>query len=258
MRRFIESHLSFPNVVSLVALFIALGGVSYAATVPNNSVGSAQIKNNAVTASEIKNGAVVNNELASDAVTGGKVKAASLSADDLTSNARAELKGSAGPPGAQGVPGPPGPAGATGPPRPPQVSISRTSPPRPIVQPPAPPTQTLFSEAITLPVAGNYDVGGFSQVNTSSCPTGGAACTFRAGLFLDGEPLASTGADFTVDPSIQPSPPPTWFAGAFGNGVPLPSGTHVLSMRVAQTAGPAANLTEAEHGIDVRGPFVSG
>jgi hypothetical protein len=36
-------------VISLIALFVALGGASYAAvSIPNNSVGTAQIKNNAV------------------------------------------------------------------------------------------------------------------------------------------------------------------------------------------------------------------
>lgn len=38
-------------VISLVALFVAMGGVGYAAvSIPRNSVGTAQIKNNAVTA----------------------------------------------------------------------------------------------------------------------------------------------------------------------------------------------------------------
>jgi hypothetical protein len=45
--------------VSLVALFMSLGGVGYAATqLPNNSVGAAQLKNNAVTNSKIKDSAV--------------------------------------------------------------------------------------------------------------------------------------------------------------------------------------------------------
>jgi len=48
-------------VISLIALFVALGGTSYAAiTLPKNSVGTKQIKNNAVTASKIKNGTVPN------------------------------------------------------------------------------------------------------------------------------------------------------------------------------------------------------
>ena len=45
--------------ISLIALFVALGGTSYAAmTLPTNSVGTNQIKKNAVTSSKIKNKAV--------------------------------------------------------------------------------------------------------------------------------------------------------------------------------------------------------
>ena len=46
-------------IVACVALFIAMGGTSYAAvTLAANSVGTKQIKNNAVTAAKIKKGAV--------------------------------------------------------------------------------------------------------------------------------------------------------------------------------------------------------
>lgn len=48
-------------LVALVALFMSLGGVGYAATqLPNNSVGSAQLQNNAVTYKKITPGAVGN------------------------------------------------------------------------------------------------------------------------------------------------------------------------------------------------------
>ena len=46
-------------VISLVALFVALGGTTYAATsLPKNSVGTKQLRKNAVTASKLKKGAV--------------------------------------------------------------------------------------------------------------------------------------------------------------------------------------------------------
>ena len=44
-------------VISVTALFMSLGGASYAAFVPNGSVGTAQLRNNAVTNSKIKNNA---------------------------------------------------------------------------------------------------------------------------------------------------------------------------------------------------------
>jgi hypothetical protein len=51
--------LSFANVVSVLALFVALGGSAYAATqIPRNSVGTKQLKNGSITAAKIRNGAV--------------------------------------------------------------------------------------------------------------------------------------------------------------------------------------------------------
>jgi hypothetical protein len=46
-------------VISIIALFVALGGTTYAATsLPKNSVGTKQLKKNAVTAAKIRKGAV--------------------------------------------------------------------------------------------------------------------------------------------------------------------------------------------------------
>jgi hypothetical protein len=55
----LRPHLTFANVVSVIALVVALGGSAYAAiSLPKNSVGTAQLKNNAITKKKIKNGAV--------------------------------------------------------------------------------------------------------------------------------------------------------------------------------------------------------
>lgn len=57
-----------------IAVFMALGGVTYAATaLPKNSVGTKQIRKKAVT----------NIKLATNAVTGNKVKDGSLSGKDI-------------------------------------------------------------------------------------------------------------------------------------------------------------------------------
>jgi hypothetical protein len=51
----IRARLSYANVVATLALVLALGGVSYAATkLPKNSVDTKQIKNNAVTGAKVK------------------------------------------------------------------------------------------------------------------------------------------------------------------------------------------------------------
>ena len=90
-----RSQLSFANTMSLIAVFVALGGTSYA-TVTANSVGSREIKRGAVTASDIR----------ANAVSSGKVKNGSLRALDFKAG---EL-----PAGATGATGPAGPQGAKG------------------------------------------------------------------------------------------------------------------------------------------------
>ena len=58
-RQIIQSRLTYANVVSTLALLLALGGVSYAATVlPRNSVGPTQLRNNSVTSTKVKNGSL--------------------------------------------------------------------------------------------------------------------------------------------------------------------------------------------------------
>ncbi len=61
--------------VSLIALFVALGGTSYAAitSLPKNSVGAPQLKNNAVTGPKIKNGAITAAKINGFAVEGSKI-----------------------------------------------------------------------------------------------------------------------------------------------------------------------------------------
>lgn len=66
---------SAPLLISVVALFFALGGASYAAiTIPNNSVGNRQIRNNAVTWQKIAPGTIgsarINQSLVQTRVSG--------------------------------------------------------------------------------------------------------------------------------------------------------------------------------------------
>ena len=77
-------------IVAGIALFVALGGTSYAVTqLPKNSVGTKQLKANAVTGAKVKNG--------------------SLAATDFSNAALDVLQGATGPAG------PTGATGATGP-----------------------------------------------------------------------------------------------------------------------------------------------
>ncbi|MEZ5123002.1 MAG: hypothetical protein R2736_15730 [Solirubrobacterales bacterium] len=78
------------TVAAYLALFVALGGTSYAAaSLPRNSVGTPQLQNGAVTSAKVRNG--------------------SLTARDF--RAGSLPRGPQGPQGAQGPAGPQGPAG---------------------------------------------------------------------------------------------------------------------------------------------------
>ena len=92
--RSLRSHLKFANVISVIALCIALGGTSYAAlTLPKNSVGAKQIKKGAVRSSDVKNRSLLAKDFKSGQLPAGE-------------------RGPAGPAGERG---PAGPAGARGP-----------------------------------------------------------------------------------------------------------------------------------------------
>jgi hypothetical protein len=61
-------------MVACVALFVALGGTSYAAIkLPANSVGTKQIKNSAVTGAKVKDATLTGAKIADASVTGAKI-----------------------------------------------------------------------------------------------------------------------------------------------------------------------------------------
>ena len=89
MSRRIRDRLTYANVIATLALFVALGGSSYAALkLPRDSVGSAQIR--------------------SGAVASGEVKDRSLQLRDISKTARTSLAGKQGPTGPAGPAGQPG------------------------------------------------------------------------------------------------------------------------------------------------------
>lgn len=73
----LKDQLSPALVISVIALFVALGGGAYAA-LGKNSVGSKQLKKNAVVTKKIKNNAVTRQKIKNNAVNGAKVDEASL------------------------------------------------------------------------------------------------------------------------------------------------------------------------------------
>jgi len=101
----LRSRATFANLVSVVALFLALGGSAYAVTIAKNSVGARQIKKNAVAASEIRSGAVRSAEVKDSSLLGKDFAPGELPAGP---------KGEAGPSGATGATGATGSAGPKG------------------------------------------------------------------------------------------------------------------------------------------------
>lgn len=102
----LKRHLSVANVLSCVALFVALGGSAFAAVklqanqvkavnIARQAVTNAKIKTQAVTSGKIKNGGVVNADLGAGAVSNpklanGAVSSSKLAKEAVTSNALAK------------------------------------------------------------------------------------------------------------------------------------------------------------------------
>jgi hypothetical protein len=88
-----RKHMTFANVISVLALFLALGGTGYAALkLPKNSVGAKQIKRNAINSAKVRNRSL---------------KVVDFGPGQLP-------VGAAGPTGATGRTGPTGPRGPAG------------------------------------------------------------------------------------------------------------------------------------------------
>ncbi|MEA2279609.1 MAG: hypothetical protein QOK21_216 [Solirubrobacteraceae bacterium] len=83
----LRRRASFANVTSALALFVALGGTSYAAiTLPSNSVGAAQIRTGAVGTSEIRRNGVGASEINTGAVRAGEIKTGAVHGTEIASN----------------------------------------------------------------------------------------------------------------------------------------------------------------------------
>ena len=70
----LRSHITYANVVASLALFLALGGVGYAAA----TIGSGQIKNNSVRSKDIRNKTVVGKDVKDNALGSAQVKESAL------------------------------------------------------------------------------------------------------------------------------------------------------------------------------------
>jgi hypothetical protein len=163
---------TYANVTSSLALFLALGGTSYALTrLPSNSVGTAQIRNRAVTPAK----------LAIPALARGPVGPL----------------GPQGPAGSQGLAGTPGAAGASGVSN---VYINRDPAPGPV------PDSAQGSEllgSLTLP-AGSYAIFFESHAFSSSSSNTWVDCDIDASGVLNHTAVyIGRGTGATLEASIS-------------------------------------------------------
>ena len=79
MASWIRRHLSFANVISMVALLVVLGGAAYAVTkAPKNSVTSKSVKNNTLKGKDIKDGKLTGADVKGDSLKGSDIDESSL------------------------------------------------------------------------------------------------------------------------------------------------------------------------------------
>jgi hypothetical protein len=82
----LKKHLTFANVMSCLALFLALGGAAYAAKTAMK-IKAKDIANGAVTTPKLRNGAVTTSKLHNRAVIGKKIAAGGVGTEQLAKGA---------------------------------------------------------------------------------------------------------------------------------------------------------------------------
>lgn len=173
----LRRHVTFSNVLSLAAIFIVLGGTSYAATkLATNAVKSRNIAKNAITSAKVKDGSLLRKDFKSGQIPAGPRGPA----------------GATGPAGAKGDKGDKGDIG-------PSSATSVTH------QAAGPNLSTTTLGIATLPLeAGSYFIAG--KVNVFSTGAGAlAVCWVRAGGSEDrAEGYVGNGAGQTIDLSLAP------------------------------------------------------
>jgi hypothetical protein len=77
-------HLSFSNVIAMLALFVALGGAAYAGTkingssIKNGSIGGGKLKNETITANKLKKGTITGTQIAPGSISSSSIDVSTL------------------------------------------------------------------------------------------------------------------------------------------------------------------------------------
>lgn len=101
-------RLSYANVVASIALFVALGGTSYAAI----KITGSNVRDGSLTGRDIKNSSIAGADIKNSSIASADIKDGSLVKQDFKSGEL--VAGAAGAPGAPGQKGDKGDAGAPG------------------------------------------------------------------------------------------------------------------------------------------------
>jgi hypothetical protein len=216
MRSIRIPHPSHALVVAYLALFLALGGTSYAAV----SITGKDVKNSSLTGKDIRNSSLTSNDVRNGSL---------LKSDFKSGQLPAGAKGAPGATGLQGTAGPAGPTVGAG---------SGTS------TPPASPDGLMTSFATTLSTPSAGAVFAIAQLNLGmSCPPGGTFnCSFVAGLYVDGVgvPGSTFGATVTLGATT------VYPLDLFGVLKNVPAGSHTVTVGwKAQSPNPATHQSES-------------
>jgi hypothetical protein len=104
-------HPTYSNVAATLALFVALGGTSFAAV----SITGSDVKNGSLTGTDLKNESVTGSDVDNSSLTGSDIKSSSITSSDVKNGSLLAADFGSGqlPAGPAGPAGPPGPAGGT-------------------------------------------------------------------------------------------------------------------------------------------------
>jgi hypothetical protein len=197
-------------VVACLALFIALGGTSFAAVA---------LTRNSVLSKHIKNGQVKRADLGADAVNSSKVAAGSLLAGDFAAGQLPR-----GEKGDKGDPGPQGPAGST-------AGFRGTA--AILDDPSSTPDATIITETVSLPRSGRLLVlGRFTR--SSGCDM--SSLNVLYGLYVDDTAIPGSGLHMLKGGPMAPMT-------LVGITDPLSAGDHSLAIKSDCTEGGTGSIS---------------
>jgi hypothetical protein len=223
------------NVVAYAALFVALGGTSYAALkLPDNSVGTAQLRNGSVTSSKLAAGAVTGSKVKRGSLHGSAFKSKSLPTGPKGDPGASGPQGTAGSQGSSGAPGSPGVDGQ------PSVAASAFSDDAGAV-PPGPIDLVIKQVPIDMPRPGKLLVVDAALESGTIDNTSNTAQAYVAGVYVDGVGIPGTAFDCNCMAPAQTNyilPPFSMRQGSISD---IAAGPHTVTLALTRTSGSQAN-----------------